>query len=183
MNTDSLALSAGPLLLRPWRPDDAPALLAAHEDPVMRHRLATVVRDAGEAERWLLVQREGWESGGRFGFAVTDPAADGALVGHVVLKGLVPGTGSAEVGYWTTAAARGRGVASRALEALTGWAFAEFAGSAGLRRLELFHRAGNEGSCRVAERCGYPLAEIVAPPRPAPGHRHVRHASPGASDR
>lgn len=181
VTTTALTLSAGELLLRPWRADDLPALLAAHDDPAMRRWLATRLSGAEEARAWLEAQREGWASGRRFGFAVTDPGAEESLVGNVVLKLTGPDRQSAEAGYWTTAAARGRGVASLSLGALTDWAFTASAVSpgAGLRRIELFHRVDNDASCRVAEKSGYALAEVVPPcppPHPLDGHRHVRHA-------
>lgn len=99
-----------------------------------------------------------------------------APVGHVVLKRPVPGAASAEVGYWTAARARGRGVAPRAVRALTEWAFAAFAGD-GLVRLELRHQVDNAASCRVAEKCRYGLGAVLpaAPPAfPLDGHVHVR---------
>ncbi|MFJ9589541.1 GNAT family N-acetyltransferase [Streptomyces acidicola] len=78
----------------------------------------------------------------QFSFAVLEAQPDsdrGQLVGDVVLKGVVPGKPSAEVGYWTAAHARGRGFAYRALEALTGWAFATLRAD-GLQRLDLLHQ-------------------------------------------
>jgi RimJ/RimL family protein N-acetyltransferase len=59
----------------------------------------------------------------------------------------------AEVAYWTTRAARGRGVAPRATTALTRWAFDEI----GFHRLELMHATANEASCRVAGKAGFAL--------------------------
>jgi hypothetical protein len=47
----------------------------------------------------------------------------------------------------TAARARGRGVAHRALQALTDWAFTAFPGD-GLTRLELLHQVDNTASCR-----------------------------------
>ncbi|MEU0299574.1 GNAT family N-acetyltransferase [Streptomyces sp. NPDC006175] len=178
MNDATVTLTAGSLLLRPWRRDDVPALLAAYDDPAMRRWLRTQVPDAGEAEHWMTAQEEGWASGRRFSFAVTDTAGQGELVGNLALNRSGPGAESARAGYWTTAAARGRGVAPRALGALTDWAFTTFAED-GLRSLDLFHGAGNEASCRVAEKSGFPLAELVParPPRhPRGGHRHSRQA-------
>lgn len=171
------AFSAGPLLLRPWRQDDIPALVEAYRDPVLRNQLLPLVADEADAERWLRVQAEGRESGTRFDFAVVDTERDDELVGNVVLKYPHPGSGSAEVGYWTAAWARGRGIAPQAVEALTGWAFTAFA-TDGLRRLELIHQVDNKASCRVAVKSGYPFAEILPahPPWPLDGHLHVRHA-------
>ncbi len=98
-------------------------------------------------------------------------------MGHAVLKNVTPGASSAEVGYWTAAHARGRGVAPRALEALTDWAFTAFAGRHGLTRLELLHQVDNTASCRVARKCGYELSSLVAaapPAFPLEGHLHAR---------
>ncbi|MFF8912218.1 GNAT family N-acetyltransferase [Streptomyces sp. NPDC015032] len=166
---------AGPLLLRPWLPADLPALIEAYRDPAMRAMLASQVTDEAEARLWLRVQQEGREAGTRFSFAVVDRDRSDELVGQVVLKYPAPGSGSAEVGYWTVASARGRGVAPQALGALTDWAFEAFAGD-GLVQLNLLHQMDNEASCRVAEKSGYGFAEILParPPWPLDGHRHVR---------
>ncbi|MFJ9052787.1 GNAT family N-acetyltransferase [Streptomyces bacillaris] len=173
-----LALTADGLLLRPWREEDVPALLKAYDDPVMRQWVRLPVDTPEEAARWLESQREGWASGTRFSFAVTDLSRGGELVGNLALKRPGPGPERAEVGYWTAAWARGRGVAPRALEALTAWAFAAFA-EEGLVRLELLHQVDNVASCKVAEKSGYAFAELLdaLPPEfPLDGHLHVREA-------
>ncbi|MEU1512076.1 GNAT family N-acetyltransferase [Streptomyces sp. NPDC005811] len=177
------------LTLRPWRPTDAPALVEALRDPVLRRWTSHRVDDEAEAARWIAAQQEGWAAGTRFCFAVTEEGAGpedagpedggrpgGPLVGQAVLKTAGPGAPTAEVGYWTAAPARGRGVAPRALRALTDWACAAFA-PAGLSRLELVHQVDNDASCRVAEKTGYVLDGILpaGPPAfPQEGHRHVR---------
>ncbi|MFJ8854437.1 GNAT family N-acetyltransferase [Streptomyces sp. NPDC102437] len=178
MNDDHTAidaLSAGPLLLRPWLAADLPALIEAYRDPAMRAMLRSQVTNAAEAEQWLRVRQEGWESGRYFSFAVVDRDRDGELVGNVALKYPAPDTGSAEVGYWTAAPARGRGVAPLALGALGDWAFEAFAGEE-LTRLDLMHRLDNEASCQVAEKSGYGFVEVLParPPWPVDGHRHSR---------
>ncbi|MYR94260.1 MULTISPECIES: GNAT family N-acetyltransferase [unclassified Streptomyces] len=174
----TLTLSADTLLLRPWRAEDAPALLAAYDDPAMRQWVRLPVSTPEEASRWLELQHEGWESGTRFSFAVTDAGRGGELVGNLALKRPGPGSERAEVGYWTVARAHGRGVAPRALEALTDWAFTTFA-TEGLVRPELLHQVDNVASCRVAEKAGYAFAEVLGalPPEfPLDGHLHVRRA-------
>jgi hypothetical protein len=118
--------SASALFLRPWHDGDVEPLIEAHRDPVLRRWTRLPVENAGDAVRWLDLQRRGWESGERLSFAVLEDrpgTGESRLAGNVVLKRTGPGRHSAEVGYWTAAPARGRQVAPRALEALTRWAF------------------------------------------------------------
>ncbi|WP_239134207.1 GNAT family N-acetyltransferase [Rugosimonospora africana] len=171
--------SAPGLVLRPWTDADAGPLLEAYRDPVLRRFTIQPVRDDEDAARWLVAQRDGWDSGRRFSFAVLQDGPDpGAapLVANVVLKLAGSMDGYADVGYWTAGYARGRGIAPRAVEALTAWAFGTFAGN-GLDRLALVHQVDNHASCRVAEKTGYAFARILParPPFPREGHLHVRH--------
>ncbi|MEU2097807.1 GNAT family N-acetyltransferase [Streptomyces globisporus] len=180
---ESTVTGPGGLRLRRWREEDLPAVLRAYEDPAMRRWLASQVSGADGAADWLEVQRTGWAAGTRFAFAVTESGREDGLLGNVVMKQLDLVNGRAEMGYWTTAPARGRGVASRALAALTDWAFTTFA-EQGLTRLELLHQVDNVASCRVAERCGYPLARVIPalpPDYPLDGHVHVREAPAAAA--
>jgi RimJ/RimL family protein N-acetyltransferase len=159
---------ASALSLRPWQPSDAPALLAAAQDPALRHWTSLAVDTEADAERRIDEQRHGWESGRRLAFAVV---GDG-LLGHVVLKPTAVAV--AEVGYWTAAEARGRGVAPSALVALTEWALSRYDS---LERLELIHQMDNTASCRVAVKCGYGLEATLPalpPDHPLDGHLHVR---------
>ncbi|MFI0816015.1 GNAT family N-acetyltransferase [Streptomyces sp. NPDC021098] len=180
--------TAPALLLRPWRPDDVPDLVEAYQDPVLRRWTSRPVTGEADGLAWVRAQRQGWDAGNRFGFAILEEHPDGGprhLVGDVILKEIAPGTPSAEVGYWTAAPARGRGVAVRALGALTAWAFATFRPD-GLQRLELLHQVDNTASCRVAKKSGYDFARVLpaAPPAyPLDGHLHVRCPSPEVSAR
>ncbi|MFG3343539.1 GNAT family N-acetyltransferase [Streptomyces sp. NPDC048018] len=173
--------AAPALLLRPWCTDDVAALVQAFQDPVLRRSTSAPPESEEDGLRWVREQEQGWATGSRLAFAVLETAAEAAPprpVGNVVLKGVAPGRPSAEVGYWTAAHARGRGVAPRALEGVTGWAFAAF-GADGLETLELLHQVDNAASCRVAEKSGYGLDGILPafpPVYPLDGHRHVRRA-------
>jgi RimJ/RimL family protein N-acetyltransferase len=172
------------LLLRPWHDEDLEPLIEVYRDPTLRRWTRLPVTDAADATRWLDVQRRGWESRRHLSFAVLEALPgdrEGRLVANVVLKRADPLGASAEVGYWTAAYARGRGVAPRALETLTGWAFDTFAVD-GLDRLELLHQVDNHASCRVAAKAGYRFDRILParPPFPNDGHRHVRQAGAGA---
>ncbi|MEU8269439.1 GNAT family N-acetyltransferase [Sphaerisporangium sp. NPDC049002] len=174
------------LLMRPWAERDIPELIEVYRDPVMRRWTRFHVTDEQDARRWLEIQRVGWSGGGRLSFAVLEEAEPGSgvlrLVANVALKGLTPGGAGAEVGYWTAAAARGRGVAGRALERMTTWAFEAFGGG-GLRCLRLLHQVDNLASCRVAGKCGYVLAGVLParPPFPLEGHVHARYAPDGST--
>ncbi|MFE6455884.1 GNAT family N-acetyltransferase [Streptomyces cinereoruber] len=176
------ATSASPaLVLRPWRMEDVAALVEVSRDPVLRQWVSSAVDDEAGGARWVRAQQRGWAAGDRFGFAVL-AAQPGSvreqLVGNVVLKEVARGKPAAEVGYWTAAHARGLGVAPRALEALTGWAFDTFEGH-GLERLELLHQVDNPASCRVAQKSRYGFDGVLpaAPPSfPREGHLHIRRA-------
>jgi PPOX class probable F420-dependent enzyme len=163
-----------PLLLRPWSDADVAQLVEAYDDPVMRRWSNRLIDNEADAKEWLDFQQRGWQDGTRFCFAVLE--ADGLLLGNVVLHGVDPDKATAEVGYWTGARARGRGVAPAALEAITGWAFDTFEH---LDALELLHDSGNQASCRVAEKTGYRLDSVIPPRPPFPNedHRHVRRRS------
>ncbi|MFG2368020.1 GNAT family N-acetyltransferase [Streptomyces mirabilis] len=171
--------SAPALILRPWSPADAADLVELYQDDVLRRWTSSAVHDKASATRWIQVQQRGWETGDRFGFAIMEAQAvglEGQLAGHVILKNVTPGASSAEVGYWTAAHARGRGVAPRALRALTHWAFTAFPDDAP-KHLELLHQVDNTASCRVAQKSGYELITTLpaAPPaHPLAGHLHVR---------
>ncbi|MFE6982484.1 GNAT family N-acetyltransferase [Streptomyces griseus] len=177
------ATSASPaLVLRPWRMADVAALVEVSRDPALRQWAASAVDNDADGARWVQAQQRGWAAGDRFGFAVlqAQPAAGRAqLVGDVVLKDVAHGKPAAEVGYWTAAHARGLGVAPRALEALTGWAFDAF-GADGLERLELLHQVDNLASCRVAQKSRYDFDSVLpaTPPSfPLDGHLHIRRLS------
>ncbi|MFB8088547.1 GNAT family N-acetyltransferase [Streptomyces sp. NPDC055992] len=170
-------LPAGSLVLRPWQPGDLGVLLDAYRDPAVRAGSRAPVADEEAAGRWLSAQEEGRATGLRHSFAVVDRELGDGPVGNVALSFPEPGSPTAEVGYWTVAPARGRGIAPRALEALSAWAFGTFA-ERGLVRLELLHQVDNTASCRVAEKAGYGLTEVLPPfpPWPGEGHRHTRTA-------
>jgi RimJ/RimL family protein N-acetyltransferase len=181
----TVILSADPtftapaLKLRPWKIEDADALVRAHDDPEMRRWLTTTVTSVEDARRWIREQNEGWYSGKRFSFAVLEhePRQRGTLIAQAVVKPLTDtGIPAAEVGYWVSAAARGRGIAPRALEAVSRWALGPQS-PLPLERLDLIHALGNRASCRVADKCNY-LLNSVLPPQPptfpTEGHLHVR---------
>jgi RimJ/RimL family protein N-acetyltransferase len=154
-------IAAGALLLRPWRPSDAEAMVAAWADPELRRwtRYGAALPSVEGMEQWVNWTREQWRAGQRAAFAIE--AEDGSLAGSITLRDFgkdAAGEGgdTAEVGYWIVPQVRGRGTAPNALAAVSSWAFAaEERGGLGVRRLQLLHAVGNTASCRVAQKAGF----------------------------
>ncbi|MFD8432567.1 GNAT family N-acetyltransferase [Streptomyces coelicoflavus] len=140
------------LLLRPWRTEDAPAVHAAFQDPVMHQWHIRTADSEEEVRGWITEWQQAWKGERNVQWAVAD-AADDRLLGRVALRQVLLGDGVAEVAYWTTAGARGRGVAARATGTLARWALDEI----GFQRLELSHAVANAASCRVAQKSGFAL--------------------------
>ncbi|MFI5841938.1 GNAT family N-acetyltransferase [Catenuloplanes sp. NPDC051500] len=167
-------INADGLTLRLWTEADVPALVAAYADPDLRRWTQLHADTVPAALAWVAVQRDGLANRTRYGFAIVG-SAGGPILGTVALKRADPDGPRGEVGYWTTAPARGRGLAPRAVSVLTDWAFAAFPE---LRAIDLRHRLGNLASCRVAVKAGYPLIETLPPEAPGRdgGHLHTRAA-------
>ena len=168
------AATAPALTLRPWQDSDIPTVIAAHRDETMRRWLLRPIDDEDEARAWLADQYTGWADGTRLSWAVEQ---QDTVVGCFLIKAAnPPETLATGVGYWTVASARGKGIASRCVEAATQWLFAG-QNIMPADEIELLHTVGNEGSCRVAQKCGYALDSVLAPmpPKfPDEGHRHLR---------
>ncbi|MGZ4291704.1 MAG: GNAT family N-acetyltransferase [Gaiellaceae bacterium] len=105
---------------------------------------------------WLGRYENGWADGSCAGFAVRE-VSDGSVIGFAAFVQLDLDKQQGEIGYVVDAAARGRGVASRAVDLLTRWGFDELA----LERIELHIDSANEPSARVADRSGYRLEGVL----------------------
>jgi RimJ/RimL family protein N-acetyltransferase len=149
-------LSAGEtFLLRAWEPDDVPAVVAAYADPdIQRWHLET--KDQTEAADWIAEGKLNWQNETNASWAITENAS-GTVLGRVGLRDVHLDEGRGEVAYWMLPAARSRGVATSAVEAITRWAFDDL----GLHRLELLHSAQNAASCRVATKTGFELEGVM----------------------
>jgi RimJ/RimL family protein N-acetyltransferase len=135
------------LVVRPWEPPDAPSVHEAYRDPeIQRWHVRTMAGD--EALRWVRSWPERWAAETDASWAVT---RDDVLVGRVGFREVNLADGLGEAAYWVVPAARGHGIAARALRVVTGWMFAV----AGFHRLTLGHSAENAPSCRVALKVGY----------------------------
>lgn len=141
---------AGRYQLRPPSMRDVPDMMAMSRDPdiALWNPMASGADEEKArawAERWA-----DWDAGRSALFAVYE-AVEGRMLGLVTLHQIDLTASSGELGYRVAPWARGRGVATTALGAVTEWAFAAL----GLTRLQLIHAVGNAASCRVAEKCGF----------------------------
>lgn len=153
---------AGPTTrLRPWRVTDAPALVAAWHDPVIRDRLS-VPEPANEASAssWISQRERAWADGLSVDLAVTDPTS-GTVIGEVGLSQLDPVRRAALVGWWIAEDWRGRGRAGEAVRLVVDWALSVGPLEAVMAEIS----ADNLASVAVARRAG--LRRVHAPPMPS----------------
>lgn len=143
------------LRLRHWRADDegdVAAVLAGVRDPeflrwnIMPHPIP----DEPAAVAFMYRRAQAWRDGRSVSFCITG-ADDDTPLGQIGLNVIDPVGRSADVGYWVLPEARGKGVATGALDLIVRWAFAGLP----LHRIEIKHAVGHEASCAVAERCGF----------------------------
>ena len=109
-------------------------------------------KEVGRA--WIAATRERDAEARHWNFAVTD-AASARLAGSITLRDVDL---NGQIGYWVARAARGRGVATRALILVSRWALDEL----GYPRVQLLTHPENRASQRVAEKAGF-TCEAVLP--------------------
>ena len=158
-------LTDGDVVLRSLERRDAPALARIIADPdVTRYTYLEPGFSEGDARRWVATSRASWDSG-LARVAVTDATTPDPL--GVVGFEVDWRRSSAEGFYWLSAAARGRGLMTRALRLLTGWAF----DAVGVERLYLIIEPVNEASKAVAARAGYRFEGVLRAYQPFKGGR------------
>ncbi|WP_433301183.1 GNAT family N-acetyltransferase [Actinoplanes sp. CA-030573] len=137
--------------LRAYRPDDADAVAAGYDDPLSYRFLPPLPSPftLAQAERFLSEGVAAIFAEGGAAYAIADPETDD-LLGGIGFDKVVPSRGQAEIGYWVGPWARGRGVATAAVRALSAHAL-----GAGLERLELLTHWENAVSQRVALASGF----------------------------
>jgi RimJ/RimL family protein N-acetyltransferase len=146
-----MAVSLRPLVAEDL--DDVDALL---DDPdVLRFTRLPVPPPPGYARTWLERYEAGRLEGTREAFAALDD--EGRFVGLALAVDIDREGREVELGYITAPAARGRGVATAMLDALTRWALDELRAL----RVTLIIDVENRASSRVAERCGYVLEGVM----------------------
>ncbi len=145
--------------LRPWRDDDAAALVEAGSDPLVREWIpgTPLPTTLDDAPGYLEMVRVAHAEGRRIGWCVADAATDQPL-GNVGVFDF-EGDGdevTAQVGYWSLPAGRGRGAMVTGLGLASDWLLGTRAdGGFGARRLYLLTSVDNAASRRLAERTGF----------------------------
>lgn len=144
-------LEDGRLVVRPFGPDDAPAVQAACDDPEIAHWIGQLPAPytLADAEDFVAGSRRSLTAGERARLAVGD-CASGELLGSVSLD-LRRERQAGEVGYWVKREVRRRGVALAAAHLVVRWAFEELR----LERLEILTYPGNTASQALAEKLGF----------------------------
>ena len=143
-------LQDGDLLLRPSREADAPAIRALYSEPDIRRWMGWDDQPPDDAEALANIERAAasWQEGSWAVLRIADAATD-EVIGGVNLG--FADHDIAEVSYFLSAAARGRGLATRAVCLVARWAFEEL----GIERIELRAHPDNAPSLRVAEHAGF----------------------------
>jgi len=152
-------LDDGVVALRPWRKDDVSVLPGLIDgDPEIERWLDLMPSPYSrrDAREWVARATDAWRSGHYLPFAMLD-AGTGAVVGGLGFNSIDAENATGEIGYWLTAAARGRGLTTRALRLVTQWGF----DALGLERVQVRAEVENVASCRVAERAGFRREGVI----------------------
>jgi [ribosomal protein S5]-alanine N-acetyltransferase len=138
-------LTDGSVILRASESRDLPAIDAGIHDPDV---VRWIGPPEGTATEVLTLNRQRWASGSP---TLSICEHDGDCVGLVWVNVREADHTTGSVGYWLLPSARGRGVATRSVRLLSGWAARDL----GVTNLRLTTEPENERSRRVAQRSGF----------------------------
>jgi|tagenome__1003787_1003787.scaffolds.fasta_scaffold20780919_1 [ribosomal protein S5]-alanine N-acetyltransferase len=139
----------GVVRLRRWAAEDVECVRGASADKAIIEGTtvpAVFTEEAGRA--FIARQLARAEEGDGISLAVADVAT--GLAYGLVWLGVRPQPGVVGIGYWVVPAARGRGLARRAVRLATGWALDQ-----GVARVEAWVEPGNDPSLRVLRASGF----------------------------
>jgi RimJ/RimL family protein N-acetyltransferase len=138
------------LVLRPFRPEDAPAVVRLAGDPRVADTTLNIPHPYpdGAAQQWVSGRAEEYAQGTAVTYAVSD-RRNGELVGAIGLH-LYPRFTRAEMGYWIGVPYWNRGYGTEAARAMLRFGFETL----GLQRIYAAHFARNPASGRVMEKVG-----------------------------
>lgn len=134
--------------LEPWRAGEFLSHMDRGRDFIGQHiGLADVVTDLGSARAFLqsYADKTATDTGRIYGIW-----ADGTLLGGVMFRTMDVPSGVAEAGCWLEPAGTGRGLITRAAQAIIDWAIED----RGLYRIEWQVATANAASIAVAKRLG-----------------------------
>ena len=138
-------LTDGSVLLRVSESRDLPAIEAGIHDPDV---IRWIGLTQGSATDVIAMNRERWASGSP---TLSICERDSTCIGLVWINVREADQATGWVGYWLLPRARGRGLATRAVRLVSGWALREM----GVTILRLTTEPENGRSRRVAERSGF----------------------------
>jgi RimJ/RimL family protein N-acetyltransferase len=151
--------------LRPPEAGDIDAVVECCNDPESA-RFTTIPwpYERRHAVEWIEESTRCWDDGVRASFVIVDTST-GDLLGNIGLVRFERDQDVAEVGYLIKREARNRGIATRAVRLVAGWALRDLE----FGRLELQTDVRNLASQRVAEKSGFKCEGEVEPPERCAG--------------
>jgi [ribosomal protein S5]-alanine N-acetyltransferase len=144
-------LTDGVVLLRASEPRDIPAIEAGIHDPDVVRWIGPT---HGSGADVIALNQQRWANGSPT-LSICEP--DGTCIGLIWINVREADQTIGWVGYWLLPSARGRGLATRAVRLISGWAMREV----GLTTLRLTTEPENERSRRVAERSGFRQIDVL----------------------
>ena len=143
-------IHANGVVLRAPAHADVATLAPAFVDPAVGGEAGLPPFGEDEIHAFIDHQMPAWRASGFLvPYLIADAESD-ELLGGATLHHLDPTRRVIELGYWLFTQARGRGIATRSVELLAGWAF-----ETGFYRVEAAVRVGNVPSERVLERARF----------------------------
>jgi RimJ/RimL family protein N-acetyltransferase len=169
-------LSDGVITLRKKTRHDIDALVAICQDPAISQWTRVPNPYTREdAEGWIAAAELDLQVGRAIDWLAVD--GEDQVVASIAVQDIRSDEGIGEIGYWVAAAARGRGIATRAVRLAGGFALRDL----GLSTLEILTHEDNLASQGVARAAGFTeTGETDVPPREglAPG-RYLVFTTPG----
>jgi RimJ/RimL family protein N-acetyltransferase len=142
------SITDGVVALRKMRESDRAAILSTFADPVVRRwlNMPTDPKDS-DFDSVLRVIRNGFTSGDRYDYCVTEPPHDVSLGAVIASR---RHRDNYELAYLAREEGRGRGLMTRAVRLLCDWLCEQ-----GVGRIEIRTHPDNDASQRLAERAGF----------------------------
>ena len=157
-----IALTTGRLILKAMEPQDIDAVTAICQDPeIQKWTVVPSPYTRADAEAFITeISPAGRAAGTDAAFGMYH-ATTGEIIGAVGLHGIRAAGGhrsaQGEIGYWVAPAARGKGYATEAVQAVCRWAFAVLE----LDRIDWIAFLPNETSRQVAIRAGFTMEGLL----------------------